>query len=92
MLSVIILLISGAIRYIRRKEVRLHREWMIRSFALAMGVASIRVFTVLLRALTGLGLEEVFGASSWLRFGVNLLVAEVWINHTRRAGQFADRA
>ena len=33
-----------AIRHIRRKEVHLHREWMIRTFALAMGAASIRVF------------------------------------------------
>ena len=46
---------------------------------------------MLFRALSELGLEEVFGASFWLGFGVNLLVAEVWINHTRVAGQFADR-
>jgi len=71
--------------------VRLHREWMIRTFALAMGAASIRVFIPLLIVLTGLGLEEVFGASFWLGFGVNLLVAEVWINYTRRTGQIADR-
>ncbi len=84
--------LAMAIRHIRRKEVRLHREWMIRTFALAMGAASIRVFIPLLIVLTGLGLEEVFGASFWLGFGVNLLVAEVWINYTRRTGQIADRA
>ncbi len=90
--SVFLFSLTKAIRHIRRKEVRLHREWMIRTFALAMGVASIRVFIGLFTALSELGLEEVFGASFWLGFGVNLLVAEVWINHTRIAGQFADRA
>ena len=84
--------LTKAIRHIRRKEVRLHREWMIRTFALAMGVASIRVFIGLFTALLELGLEEVFGVSFWLGFGVNLLAAEVWINYTRITGQFADRA
>ncbi len=84
--------LAKAFRHIRRKEVRLHREWMIRTFALAMCAATIRIFIPLLILLTGLGLEEVFGVSFWLGFGVNLLVAEVWINHTRAAGRFADRA
>ena len=69
---------------IRKKEVTQHREWMIRAFALAMAVATERVLLVLLIAVTGLDLEEVFGASFWLGFSVNLLVAEVWINYTRR--------
>lgn len=81
--AVFLFSLAKAIRHIRRKEVGLHREWMIRTFALAMGVASIRVFIGLFTALSDLGVEEVFGASFWLGFSVNLLVAEVWINHTR---------
>ena len=83
--------LAKAIRHIRRKEVHRHREWMIRTFALAMGVASIRVFIGLFSALSDLGFEEVFGTSFWLGFGVNLLAAEVWINRTRGAGQFSPR-
>ena len=75
-----------------KKEVRQHREWMIRTFSLAMGVATVRVYFLLLGALTGLSFEETFGASFWLGFGTNLLVAEVWINHTRAAGRVAERA
>jgi len=75
--------LAKAIRHIRRKEVRLHREWMIRTFALAMGVATIRVFDALFIVLSNHALEDVFGTSFWLGFGVNLVVAEVWINHTR---------
>ena len=92
-LSVLFLFsLSMAIRHILRKEVRQHREWMIRTFAAAMSVATQRVFLILLRLLMGLSTEEVFGASFWLGIGVNLLVAEVWINYTRRTGQIADRA
>ena len=84
--------LSMAIRHILRKEVRQHREWMIRTFVLALSVATQRVFLVLFSLLTGLSLEEVFGTSFWLGIGVNLVVAEVWINYTRRTGQIADRA
>ena len=57
-----------------------------------MGAASIRVFIGLFMALSDYSFEQVFGTSFWLGFCVNLLVAEVWINHTRLAGQFARRA
>ena len=76
--------LAKAFRHIRRREIDLHREWMIRVFALAMGVATIRVFIGLFQAIGGLGIEEVFGTTFWLGFGVNLVVAEVWINVTRR--------
>ncbi len=81
--------LAMAIRHILRKEVRQHREWMIRTFALAVGVATVRVFFLLLGAMTGLSFEETFGASFWLGFGVNLVVAEVWINYTRASSRSA---
>lgn len=84
--------LAKAIRHIRRKEVSLHREWMIRVFALALGVASIRVFIALFTRLLDLGFEEVFGTSFWLGLGVNLLVAEVWINYTRRITSATGRS
>jgi uncharacterized membrane protein len=77
--------LAKAIYHIRRKEVQLHREWMIRLFAVALGVATIRLFIGLSLALSDLSFEEVFGASFWLGLGVNLLVAEGWIQYTRRA-------
>ena len=81
--SIFLFALTRAIQYIRRKAVPLHREWMIRTFALATGVASIRVCIAVLTGVFGFGLEEIFGTSFWLGFGVNLLVAEVWINYTR---------
>lgn len=90
--AIFLFCLAKAIFHIRRKEVRLHREWMIRTFALALAVASIRVFTALLMMVSDLGFEEVFGVSFWLGFGVNLLVAEVWINYTRTTGRVASTA
>ena len=90
--AVFLFSLTKALGHIRRKQVHLHREWMIRTFALAMGVASIRVFIGLFMALSELGIEEVFGTSFWLGFGVNLLVAEVWINHTRPVGPALQRS
>ena len=71
---------------------RQHREWMIRTFALAMRVATDRVFILLLLPLTSLSLEEVFDISFWLAFSVNLLGAEVWINQTCGPSGVSERA
>ena len=81
-----------AMHHMFRKEVSQHREWMIRTFSLAMGVATVRVFLILLQSLMGLSQEESFGASFWLGFSVNLVVAEAWINHTRRSNPLGDRS
>jgi len=75
--------LARAFYHIRRKDIASHREWMIRAFSLASGVASIRIFIGLMQGFGGLGLEEVFATSFWLGFSVNLLVAETWINVTR---------
>jgi uncharacterized membrane protein len=79
--------LAKAVYHIRRREVRPHREWMIRVFALALGVATIRLVVGLSLALTDAGFEEVFGVAFWLGLGINLLVAEAWIRHTRRRGR-----
>lgn len=84
--------LSMAIRHMLKKEFRQHREWMVRTFALAMSVAVMRIFLILLRSSMGLSTEEAFGAAFWLAIGVNLLVAEAWINYTRRPGQIAEGA
>ena len=72
-----------AVRHIRRREVALHREWMIRMFSLALAVATIRAVQGLAQAFLGASLEETFGASFWIAFTLNLGIAEMWIRFTR---------
>jgi uncharacterized membrane protein len=71
--------------HIRRREVPLHREWMIRAFSVGLAVATIRpiigVFFATSR-LSGLTPREFFGIAFWIGFTLHLIAAEVWIRAT----------
>lgn len=75
--------ICMAVINVRNKRIIQHREWMIRVFALGLGVATIRLVIVLAQVVTGYSFEEVFGYSFWIGLSVNFLVAEWWIRMTR---------
>ncbi|GAB4028713.1 hypothetical protein GCM10028773_63410 [Spirosoma koreense] len=73
-------------RSIRHRNVALHREWMIRVYAIGLSVATIRLVNALLFATspwTGLALADFFGTSFWIGFVIHLIGAEVWITYTR---------
>ena len=72
-------------RAIRRRDITRHREWMIRAMAIGLGISTFRVLIPLLmlppiRA----PFTEAWNTVTWLGFVVNLTVAEMWINVTRR--------
>jgi uncharacterized membrane protein len=69
---------------IRHGRVRQHREWMLRAFAVGLAIATIRPIVGIFFALTDLSPREFFGIAFWLGFGVHLIAAEIWIQHTRR--------
>ncbi len=72
-------------RHIRRREIAEHREWMIRLFAIGLGISTIRVLTPFLMVPPlGASFVEAWDTMIWLGFSINILVAEVWINLTRR--------
>jgi uncharacterized membrane protein len=71
--------------HIRQHEVALHREWMIRAFAVGLAVATIRPIIGLFFAtspLTGLTPREFFGVAFWIGFVLHLIAAEAWIQTT----------
>ncbi|SRR6266404_5930917 len=71
--------------HIRRREVALHREWMIRAFAIGLAVATIRPIVGLLFAtsrFSGLTPYEFFGTAFWIGFVLHLIAAEAWIRAT----------
>ena len=72
-----------AYRRIRAGHWMLHREWMIRSYSLALGVLGIRAWYALFRIL-GVENEPSFAASAWLGWVTMLLVAEVYLGWWRR--------
>jgi uncharacterized membrane protein len=78
--------------HIRRKEVARHREWMIRAFAVGLGVATTRPIVGMFFAFRRLTPHEFFGIAFWLGFTTTFLAAEAWIDYTRNRGMVADQA
>lgn len=76
---------------VRRRDIATHRRWMIRAFAVGLGVATIRVWTGIFigihAAQTGVRpdgpVPTTFGLAFWVGFATNALVAEWWLRRGR---------
>ncbi|MBI4063624.1 MAG: DUF2306 domain-containing protein [Elusimicrobia bacterium] len=74
-----LLSLSKAFYYIRAKKIGLHRKWMIRAYALGLGVALMRVFDSLLFPFQIVRDQDLFWITLILGWGLSLSVAELWI-------------
>lgn len=84
--GILLTAVTLAVAAIRRGDVARHREWMIRAFAVAVGIATVRVVGMVLDlALTpaGVGPADVFVLSLWTGWILTLAGAEGWIRYTR---------
>ena len=63
-----------------------HREWMIRSWSIMLGIATERVLLGVLMASTDIGIGVLFGATFWMAAVINISAAEFWIQLTRTPG------
>jgi uncharacterized membrane protein len=75
-----------AVLHIRRREIPQHREWMLRTYAIGLAVATIRPIIGIFFAtsrFTHLTPHDFFGTAFWLGFTIQLIAAESWIQHTR---------
>lgn len=78
--------LGKAFWYIRHGNVVLHREWMIRAVAIALGIGTTRPVMGVFFAtmpLTHLTPQQFFGTAFWIGFSLNYTIAEAWLNHTR---------
>lgn len=80
---VFLICLMQAYRYIRRKEVARHREWMIRAYGVGLGVATTRPIVGMFFAFRRLTPQEFLGIAFWLGFSITFLAAEAWIDYTR---------
>jgi hypothetical protein len=60
---------------VRSANFGLHREWMIRSYALCLAAVTLRLYLPL-AALGGIPFEEAYPAIAWLCWVPNLVAAE----------------
>ncbi|HXV70681.1 MAG TPA: DUF2306 domain-containing protein [Acidimicrobiia bacterium] len=67
-----------AYRAIRSGRVTEHRRWMIRAFAIGVGVGLIRIVIGVGEAM-GIGIADSFGAAFWIAFVTMAVVAEIWL-------------
>ena len=75
--------LSKAWWHIMQQHISLHREWMIRAFAIGLAVSTVRPIIVMFFAFSGLLPQVFFGTAFWIGFTLHAVVAEVWINETR---------
>jgi uncharacterized membrane protein len=72
-----------AYKYIRAFDVKHHREWMIRSFALIFAAVTLRIWLPLLIVYYKGDFPPAYAIVAWLCWVPNLLLAEWWIRRTR---------
>lgn len=87
----VICLVLG-FRAIRRREVPRHRRWMIRAFAVGVGVGTIRIWVGLFTAVTigrsggpdelTLPEQTTFGLAFWLALSMHVAIGEWWLTQT----------
>lgn len=68
---------------IRRNDVARHREWMIRMFAIGLGIATIRIIGLILVVITRSTFQDLAGTAFWLGWLLTMATAEWWILRTR---------
>jgi uncharacterized membrane protein len=71
-----------AVRAIRRDEVPTHRRWMIRAFAVGVGVGTIRIWIGIFLETGLLDFHDSFAAAFWIGLSLHVLAAEWWIRTT----------
>ena len=81
-----LLSLAVAFAAIRRLQVARHREWMIRAFALAIAISTMRIVELpldLVLAPIGIPPDDVFVIAIWCGWLLTLGGAELWIRYTR---------
>lgn len=80
-----------ALRAIRSGRVPDHRRWMVRAFAVGLGIATIRIwvglFTGVQLGVLGMGdeafpIRSTFGVAFWLGLGTHVVAGEWWLRRT----------
>lgn len=64
-----------AYQHIRSGNVRVHQDWMIRSYALTLAAVTLRIYLPLAQ-ISGISFEDAYPAIAWVCWVPNILIAE----------------
>lgn len=64
-----------AYRHIRAGNIRIHQDWMIRSYALTLAAVTLRIYIPVFQ-IAGISFEAAYPAIAWLCWVPNILLAE----------------
>ena len=78
-----------AYRSARSRNFAQHREWVIRSWALMLAIATERMLLGIMMATTDIDIAHLFGVTFWMAGAINIPAAEYWIHLTRKASTSA---
>ena len=73
-----ILTTSMAYKHIRAGNVRIHQDWMIRSYALTLAALTLRIYLPISQ-VSGFSFEESYQAIAWMCWVPNLILVEWFI-------------
>jgi uncharacterized membrane protein len=73
-----------AYRKVRRGDIRAHRQWMIRNFALTLAAVTLRNYLPLMLVALHWSFRQSYIVVSWLCWVPNLVIAERMIRRTPR--------
>ena len=65
---------------IRAGNVKLHQQWMVRSYALTLAAVTLRIQLPLIQGTLGLSFDEAYAIVAWFAWIPNLIVAEWFFN------------
>ncbi len=68
----------------RNRNIQAHREWIMRAFAIGLGVGTQRILIFIFMPFQMGTFNEIFAPLLWMGIAINLLIAETWINVTRK--------
>lgn len=76
-----------AYRTIRRRDVKAHQNWMVRSYALSFSNTVIHLLTLVLNTCFHVEYTLSYTLSVWLSWMITLTIAEVWVRLQQSAGR-----
>jgi hypothetical protein len=71
--------LAYAYQHIRAGDTVGHRRWMIRAFAIGLGVGTIRLWIGLFEATGLLDFDDAFGVAFWIAWSMHVIAAEIWL-------------